>query len=142
LTNNSRYYEKIESLYQKIFPGRTFAKPEPIYEKDMPTPSSNYFMLSDGQCTYDIQEMSSGEQAIFPILFQFVRQQINHSVVLIDEIDLNLHPPLAQAFFALLPKIGTHCQFFYTTHSEVISSIANPHQIYRMKKDNLCLSVL
>jgi energy-coupling factor transporter ATP-binding protein EcfA2 len=142
LSQRSHYYDKIENWYQKLFPGRQFAKPEPMYEKDTPTPSSHYFMLTDGQRTYDIEEMSSGEQALFPILFQFVYQQIDHSVILIDEIDLNLHPPLAQAFFAFLPKMGPNCQFLYTTHSEVISRVANPHQIYRMKKGDLCLSVL
>ncbi|WP_263747283.1 ATP-binding protein [Plectonema radiosum] len=34
--------------------------------------------------------MSAGEQSVFPIFYEFVRQQIAHSVVLIDEIDLNL----------------------------------------------------
>jgi hypothetical protein len=38
----------------------------------------------------DIVEMSAGEQSVFPIFYEFVRQQIAHSVVLIDEIDLNL----------------------------------------------------
>jgi len=50
--------------------------------------------------------MSAGEQAIFPILFEFVRQQIHRSVVLIDEVDLNLHPPLAQMLLGLLPRLG------------------------------------
>jgi hypothetical protein len=132
------YYGAIEDLYKKMFPDREFSGPEPMYE-NMPTPSSNYFMLSDGKRAYEIQEMSSGEQAIFPILFQFVRLQIDHSVVLIDEIDLNLHPPLAQALFSTLPQIGPNCQFLYTTHSEVISRVANPNQIYRLAGGKLCL---
>jgi len=133
------YYSSIEHLYQKMFPNRQFVGPEPMYEKGLPTPSSNYFMLSDGNRSYDIQEMSAGEQAIFPILFQFVRQQIDNSVVLIDEIELNLHPPLAQSFLSHLPEIGPNCQFLYTTHSEVIRSISNPNQIYSLPGGQLCL---
>ena len=133
------YYSSIENLYQKLFPNRQFIGPEPRYEKGIPTPSSHYFMLSDGHRVYDIQEMSAGEQAIFPILFQFVRQQIDHSVVLIDEIELNLHPPLAQSLLSHLPEIGPNCQFLYTTHSEVIRSISNPNQIYALGGGQLCL---
>ncbi len=133
------YYSSIENLYQKMFPDRQFIGPEPRYEKGIPTPSRNYFMLSDGHRIYDIQEMSAGEQAIFPILFQFVRQQIGNSVVLIDEIELNLHPPLAQSFLSHLPEIGPNCQFLYTTHSEVIRSISNPNQIYSLAGGQLCL---
>jgi hypothetical protein len=80
--------------------------------------------LSDGNRTYDIEEMSAGEQSVFPMLFEFVRMQIKNSVVLIDEVDLNLHPPLAQALYNSLPNIGPGCQFLLTTHSESISSLS------------------
>ncbi|MCB9551056.1 MAG: ATP-binding protein [Myxococcales bacterium] len=78
------------------FPDRRFADCEPRYVSGLPTPDDYYFMLADGERTYDLEEMSAGEQAIFPFFYDFVRQQIGQSVVLIDEIDLNLHPPLAQ----------------------------------------------
>ena len=71
-----------------------------MFRGGIPSPSDYYFMLSDGNRTYDIEEMSAGEQAVFPMLFEFVRQRIRNSIVLIDEIDLNLHPPLAQALLA------------------------------------------
>ena len=80
-----------------------------------PSPSDYYFMLSDGNRTYDIEEMSPGEQSVFPMLYEFVRQRIRNSVVLIDEIDLNLHPPLAQSLLASLPRLGPNCQFVFTT---------------------------
>lgn len=56
-----------------------------------------------------------------------------------DEIELNLHPPLAQSFLSHLPEIGPNCQFLYTTHSEVIRSISNPNQIYSLAGGKLCL---
>lgn len=70
---------------------------------DSPTPDY-YFLINDSHRTYDIVEMSAGEQSVFPILYEFVRQQIANSVVLIDEIDLNLHPPAAQSLVRQLPK--------------------------------------
>jgi AAA domain, putative AbiEii toxin, Type IV TA system len=95
------------------FPGRSFAGVEEIF--DGPTPTDDRFVLTDGSRTYTLGEMSSGEQSIFPILFEFVRQQIHRSVVLIDEIDLNLHPPLAQLLLGLLPRLGEGNQFLFTT---------------------------
>ncbi len=133
------YLDELEKIYKLVFPKRSFAAPEPMYRPGETTPFSSYFMLSDGNRTYDIEEMSAGEQAIFPIIYEFVRQQICNSVVLIDEIDLNLHPPLAQTFLTSLPQIGVGCQFIYTTHSETISSIVSPGEIYRLKEGNLCL---
>ncbi|HAT51555.1 MAG: AAA family ATPase [Nitrospirae bacterium] len=130
---------ELENSYKKVFPGRSFSRPEPMFRGGTPTPEDYFFCLSDGHRTYDIEEMSAGEQSIFPILYEFVRMQIRNSIVLIDEIDLNLHPPLAQALLAALPTIGPNCQFLLTTHSEAISSLVSPEETYRLPGGRLCL---
>lgn len=134
-----RFLQELENHYKKIFPGRSFSGPEPKYAGGVPSPFDFYFLLTDGDRTYDIEEMSAGEQAVFPILYEFVRQRIRNSVVLIDEIDLNLHPPLAQALLASLPHLGPHCQFIFTTHSRAISEFVSPHEVYRLKGGRPCL---
>lgn len=128
----------LEKLYQGMFPGRTFAGIESVYGSG-PTPTGDRFVLGDGKHTYALGEMSSGEQTVFPLLFDFVRQQIHRSVVLIDEIDLNLHPPLAQALFGLLPRLGEGNQFLVTTHSRAVSNLVSPHTIYRLPEGRPCL---
>ena len=120
------YLLELENHYKLLFPGRSFSDPEPMFRGGAPSPSDYYFMLSDGNRTYDIEEMSSGEQSVFPMLYEFVRQRIRNSVVLIDEIDLNLHPPLAQSLLASLPRLGPSCQFIFTTHSRAISESRQP----------------
>jgi hypothetical protein len=130
---------QLENLFKIVFPGRSFATPEPMYRGGTPTPSDYYFMISDGHRTYDIEEMSAGEQSVFPMLYEFVRQQIRNSVVLIDEVDLNLHPPLAQALLHALPSMGPDCQFLLTTHSPAVSSLVSPEQTYRLEGGKLCL---
>ena len=130
---------ELENNFKRIFPGRSFTDPEPMYGGGVPSPSDYYFMLNDGNRTYDLEEMSSGEQSVFPMLYEFVRQRIRHSVVLIDEIDLNLHPPLAQSLLASLPRLGPQSQFIYTTHSRVVSELVSPHEIYRLQGDWPCL---
>ena len=133
------YLLELENLYKKVFPDRSFTDPKPMFRGGIPSPADYYFMISDGHRTYDIEEMSAGEQSVFPMLYEFVRQQIKNSVVLIDEIDLNLHPPLAQTLVSALPQLGVNCQFIYTTHSEAISAVVSPEQVYRLPGGRLCL---
>lgn len=133
------YLADLEEMFRRIFPTRSFGKPEPMYRAGVPSPEDFYFIINDGNRSYDIEEMSAGEQAVFPILYEFVRQRIRNSVVLIDEVDLNLHPPLAQAFLAALPLIGPNCQCLLTTHAEAVTSVFSPEQIYRLPGGRLCL---
>ena len=130
---------ELENSYKKVFPGRSFRGLESMHKRGVPAPEDYFFTLHDGNRTYDIEEMSAGEQSIFPMLFEFVRMQIRNSIVLIDEVDLNLHPPLAQALVNALPVIGPACQFIMTTHSESVSSIVSPEEVYRLEGGKLCL---
>jgi predicted ATP-dependent endonuclease of OLD family len=50
--------------------------------------------------------MSGGERAVFPMLMDFASWNIHNSVILIDEIELHLHPPMQQALLRALPKLG------------------------------------
>lgn len=131
------YLGQLETLYGRAFPGHVFAGLENIY--DGPTPVADRFVLSDGKHRYALAEMSSGEQAVFPILYEFVRQQIHNCIVLIDEIDLNLHPPLAQRLLGMLPNLGRDNQFLFTTHSRAVSSLVSPHTILRLPEGHPCL---
>jgi len=133
------YLTELEKLYQQTFPARKFAGVEPMPGTDAPSPEDYYFLLTAGNRTYDIEEMSAGEQSIFPILYAFVRQQIAYSVVLIDEIDLNLHPPAAQSLVNKLPKISQSCQFIFTTHSRAVSDIMGENETYRLSGGSICL---
>ena len=133
------YLMRLENLYKNVFPKRSFAGVEPMPGVDSPTAEDFYFLLNDGHRTYDIVEMSAGEQAIFPVLYEFVRQQITYSVVLIDEIDLNLHPPAAQLLVSQLPKIGPTCQFILTTHSDAVSNLVGEDETLRLPGGTLCL---
>jgi len=128
---------ELERLFTEAFPGRRFGGLEPVF--DGPTPTGDRFVLTDGQRTYALGEMSSGEQSVFPILFEVVRQQIHRSIVLIDEVDLNLHPPLAQAVLGMLPRLGEQNQFLFTTHARAVSTLVSPHTIHRLAGGKPCL---
>jgi len=117
---------QLETLMDKLFQGTKFAgMEETAYPATTPELSDYFFLLERDGNRYDISEMSSGEQAIFPLLFEFVRLDMaeSSSLVLIDELELHLHPPEQQALFRALPIIGPDCQYIITTHSEVLTDV-------------------
>ena len=133
------YISELEKLFQRVFPNRSFAGVEMMPGVDAPLSKDYFFLLNDGKRTYDLAEMSAGEQSIFPILYEFVRRRIAHSVVLIDEVDLNLHPTAARDVVVSLPKLAPDCQFILTTHSETVTSVVGNDEIYRLAGGSLCL---
>jgi predicted ATPase len=113
----------LEQRFAEIFPGTHFRGTAPRENIGAPRAKDLYFLLERDGRVYDLAEMSSGEQAVFPLLYEFVRLDIARSVVLIDELELHLHPPQQQALLGALRRIGPDCQFIITTHSPYLESI-------------------
>jgi predicted ATP-dependent endonuclease of OLD family len=115
-------FVELQKAYQTVFPERCFEGTllRPDIDDILSEP---WFYFNDGRHQYEISEMSGGEKAIFPILFDFVNWNIHNSVILIDEIELHLHPPIQQAFLRALPKMGKNNQFIISTHSDYIEQI-------------------
>jgi energy-coupling factor transporter ATP-binding protein EcfA2 len=132
------YIEPLERLLQKVFPGTRFIG---IMPRGDVTSKANdfYFLIDRDNRVYDLAEMSSGEQAIFPLIYEFVRLDIQRSIVLIDELELHLHPPEQQRLLSALPGIGPDCQFLITTHSEFLSSAIPNEQEIRLDRGIRCL---
>lgn len=125
-------YAEIERAYRTVFPERSFAGPVPRENID-DILSEPWFYLDDGRNQYEISEMSGGERAIFPILMDFANWNIHNSVILIDEIELHLHPPMQQALLRALPKLGKNNQFIITTHSDYVEQLVPEAQIVRLE---------
>jgi predicted ATPase len=114
-------YKKLSDSYSAIFTTRKFIGSRPRNGNGAYLPP--YFYITDGENEYEIAEMSAGERAIFPLLVDFSNLTINNSIVLIDEIELHLHPPLQQSFLNALSKLGENNQFIITTHSDYIATM-------------------
>lgn len=125
-------YAEIEQAYKTVFPERSFEGPIPREEID-DILSEPWFYLYDGKNQYELSEMSGGERAIFPMLMDFASWNIHNSVILIDEIELHLHPPMQQALLRALPKLGKNNQFIITTHSDYIEQLVPDAQIIRLE---------
>jgi predicted ATP-dependent endonuclease of OLD family len=116
------FLAEFQTVYQKIFPHHRVIGPR-LRSPPEDWLREPWFYLTDGQCEYEISELSGGERAIFPILFDLVSWNIHNSVILIDEIDLHLHPPAQQAFLRALRNLGKNNQFIITTHSDYIAQL-------------------
>ena len=131
LENDQRdIYEDIVQLYQTIFPDRKLVGSAPR-RNPLDALKPDFFYLSDGTHQYEISEMSAGERAIFPMIIDFANWKINNSIILIDEIELHLHPPLQQSLITALPKLGKNNQFIITTHSDYVAyMVDDTNKIY------------
>jgi predicted ATPase len=125
-------YDEIERAYKAVFPGHNLEGPVPREGVD-DILKEPWFYLYDGKNQYEISEMSGGERAIFPILMDFSSWNIHNSVILIDEIELHLHPPMQQALLRALPKLGKNNQFIITTHSDYIEQLVPDAHIVRLE---------
>lgn len=126
-------YADLEERWRTVFPGRSFegisisGRPEKVM--DQPP----FFLLDPAGRPYELGEMSGAERAIFPLLFDFANWNIHNSVILIDELELHLHPPLQQALLRALPKLGRNNQFIVTTHSDYIADLVPPEAIIHVE---------
>jgi hypothetical protein len=73
------------------------------------------FIGERGAYYYD--GLSSGQQMVLLLLLQFATRRIHQSIVLIDEIELHLHPLWQDRLYTALPDLGIDNQFIFTTHS-------------------------
>jgi hypothetical protein len=73
------------------------------------------FMSENGIYYYD--GLSSGQQMILLLLLRFATHRIHRSIILIDELELHLHPLWQDRLYNSLEELGEDNQLIFTTHS-------------------------
>jgi energy-coupling factor transporter ATP-binding protein EcfA2 len=124
-------YVAIQDAYAAIFPGRSMQGPKPRTEVD-DVLKDPWFYFTDGKHAYELAELSGGERAVLPMVVDFANWSVHHSVILIDEIELHLHPPMQQAVVRALRGLGKNNQFIITTHSDAVVNILPDAAILRV----------
>ncbi len=103
--------EKYKEVFADILPRKEL--------QDINPAKPNEFSYKDisGQIL-PFSSLSSGEQEVVKILFDVARKEIRHSIFIIDEPELHLHPTLTFKLIEALKSIGEHTnQFIFLTHS-------------------------
>jgi len=102
-----------------------------MYRSDDPL-GAPYF--KDNGRTYPLHMAASGEQVIIEYLARLTYPSpMNHSIVLIDEPEIHLHPGWIRQLYLALPKIGEGNQYILTTHStELYAAAARDQALIEM----------
>ena len=89
--------------------------------------------------TLSLNQLSDGEQRLFSLFVDIARQlSINNptdvigqsdAIVLIDEIDVHLHPKWQRRIVPALEDLFPNCQFIATTHSPFVIQATRRQQI-------------
>ena len=117
--------EKYQKIFESILPGKKLLPIDPA------APRQFHFSDEDGQ-HLPFGALSSGEQEVTKVLFDVARKDIRHSVIIVDEPELHLHPTLAFKLIETLKNIGDHTnQFLFLTHSpDLISTYYSTGDVY------------
>ncbi|MBP0016414.1 MAG: AAA family ATPase [Cyanobacteria bacterium SBLK] len=132
----AKKFAELNRLYNLVFPGRRFETLFPRENINDITKKPWFYLFNKNENKhYEISEMSAGERAILPILIDFVNWNIHNSVILIDELELHLHPPLQQTLLGVLPSLGKNNQFIITTHSDYVAELVPEENIYFLEDE-------
>jgi predicted ATP-binding protein involved in virulence len=110
--------------------------------------SSNEIMINTPSGEIYYEYLSSGFKSIISILFGIIKEiefrfkdpKINaedfQGIILIDEIELHLHPEWQEKVVDILLDVFPKAQFFASTHSPHVIQTAKPKQIIALGLDN------
>jgi len=119
------YWKKIQRLFNKIcYPSQLIG---PESGPDMVT-----LILKKNNVEYDISQMSSGEHQILRILVGLVAETAVNSIVLLDEVELHLHPAWQRKLIQALRDDNSNNQYIFTTHSPFVAELFFKDEIIKL----------
>ena len=146
---NSNVYHKVERGFDQIKPliNRIFILADPRYRIELANfdTESFYFQTpTDHSGWTPLEALSDGYRSTFVWLFDMIMRAWEknadltapsdiHGLVMIDELDLHLHPTWQRNLLPVLEDMFPNIQFIVTTHS--------PFIVQSMRPDNLVLSI-
>jgi len=74
--------------------------------------------------SYTFDGLSSGERSVIYFLTRYATMQIRNAIVLIDELEMHLHPTWQRRLYESLKRFNDNNQFIVTTHSPTVEQIA------------------
>jgi len=120
-----------QEIFKKILPDKILQSINPRQPKEF------HYKIEGIDELLHFKTLSAGEQEVIKILFDLLWKRITHSVFLIDEPELHLHPVLTFRLIEILKKIGGGTnQFLFFTHSaDLISTYYSSGDVYFIDSD-------
>jgi len=119
------YWKRIKRLFNKIcFPSELIGLES--------GPSSHTLILKRNNMEYDLLKMSSGEHQILRILVGLAANTAKNSIVLIDEVELHLHPAWQKRLIQVLREDDSNNQYIFTTHSPTVAEMFYDSEITKL----------
>ncbi|AFZ23859.1 putative ATP-binding protein involved in virulence [Cylindrospermum stagnale PCC 7417] len=110
------YWKRVQRLFNKIcFPSKLIGLES--------GPASDALILKKNNIEYDLYQMSSGEHQILRILVGLAADTAKNSIVLIDEVELHLHPTWQKRLIQVLREDDSNNQYIFTTHSPTVAEM-------------------
>lgn len=122
--------QKYKDIFASLLPGKELQDINPAAPKE--------FHFKEGANNpLPFKSLSSGEQEVVKVVFDVVRKEIKHSVIIVDEPELHLHPTLTFKLIETLKTIGDHTnQLIFLTHSaDLISTYYSTGDVYFIDSD-------
>lgn len=88
-----------------------------------------------GESEYGPSKLSDGEKQVFSILADLSELDSKHSLLIVDEPELNLHPELAERLWNLLELEFPDKRFVYATHSISFALRDNVEKVFVLSSD-------
>ncbi len=102
--------------------------------------------MKKGNETLKLNQLSDGEKCYISLVCDIARRLaianptgdplMGEGIILIDEIDLHLHPQWQQSVVTRLVNTFPNCQFFITSHSPIVASDVNG-KVFGIKKGEI-----
>ncbi len=97
--------------------------------------------------TFNLEQLSDGEKNLIALVGDIARRLsianpyseeplMGDGIILIDEIDLHLHPAWQRLIIPRLTKLFPNCQFFITTHSPLVLSHVKPDNLFLLQNED------
>jgi ABC-type hemin transport system ATPase subunit len=128
-----RHIEVLRSAVLRFLPDYKNLRPDPR--------ETSRLLIDHGKITLEVSQLSDGERGVLALILELARRlsQANPSLddplrngeatVLIDEIDLHLHPKWQRTIVGHLTNVFPRCQFIATTHSPQVVAAVEPEQV-------------
>ncbi len=110
-----------------------------------------HMLVDKNDDTFNLEQLSDGEKNLIALVGDIARRLSianPHSseplkgdgIILIDEVDLHLHPAWQRIIIPKLTEIFSNCQFFISTHSPQVLSHVMPENIFLLKNEDNVLT--